>query len=166
MELRVYKTETAIRAAFYTLRRKMPTEKIRINELCRLAQINKSTFYRHYKDVFDLSDALEGELLAGVTADFAAADKLYTDPQAFVTGLHSVMQAHREEISLLYNGRMLAFADKIEAWLAGIYLDERSAETEKIKLSFIIGGAIHAFLSPEFAIEETAQTIVELLKKL
>ena len=166
MELRIYKTETALRKAFYTLRQEKPTEKICVNELCKMAQINKSTFYRHYRDVFDLADALENELLAKVTAQFAAADKLYTDPQAFVAGLHGAMQPCQQEIKLLFGGRILAFADKIEAWLTQIYLNENSTEEEKIKLSFLIGGAIHAFLSPQFSYEDTAKTIVKLLEKI
>ena len=37
---------------------------------------------------------------------------------------------------------------------------------EKITLSFLVGGAIHSFLSPDFRYEDTAHTIIKLLKKL
>ena len=35
-------------------------------ELCEKAQINKSTFYSHYKDIYDLSDQLETDVVASV----------------------------------------------------------------------------------------------------
>lgn len=85
MDLRMCKTQNAIREAFFELRRKMPLEKIRVNELCKMAQINKSTFYRHYLDVFQLSDTLERELIQKVTSQISSADTLYTDPALFVT---------------------------------------------------------------------------------
>ncbi|EKC69722.1 TetR family HTH transcriptional regulator [human gut metagenome] len=39
-----------------------PLEKITVKELCESARINKSTFYAHYKDIYDLSDAMEEEV--------------------------------------------------------------------------------------------------------
>lgn len=166
MDLRMYKTQNAIREAFFELRRKMPLEKIRVNELCKMAQINKSTFYRHYLDVFQLSDTLERELIQKVTSQFSSADTLYTDPALFVTSLRRAVQPYQEEIFILFDGRILAFAEQIEEWLTIIYLNEESTEEEKITLSFLIGGAIHAFLSPKFQNEDTAKTIVKLLKNM
>lgn len=166
MDLRMYKTQNAINEAFYELRRKLPLEKIRVNELCALAQINKSTFYRHYLDVFDLSDHLERELIGKVTSRFSSADALYSDPELFVTGLRCAIQPYREEILILFDGRIRNFAERIEEWLTAIYLKEDSTQEEKITLSFLIGGAIHSFLSPKFRNEDTAQTIIKLLNKL
>ena len=56
MDIRIEKTKTAIHNTFLELRSKKPLEKITIKELCEKAQINKSTFYSHYKDIYDLSD--------------------------------------------------------------------------------------------------------------
>lgn len=166
MDLRMYKTENAIRDAFFELRKKMPLEKIRINELCKMAQINKSTFYRHYIDVFDLSNALEMQLIENVTSQFVVADTLYSNPELFVTGLRQAIQPYKEEIYILYDGRIRVFADQMEAWLTKVYLNEKSAEADRITLSFLVGGAIHTFLSPKFNSDETARTIVDLLNRL
>lgn len=62
MDLRIEKTERAIRNAFMELRARMPLEKIRVRELCAAACINKSTFYAHYTDIYALSETLEKEL--------------------------------------------------------------------------------------------------------
>ena len=48
MDIRIEKTEKAIRNAFLELRAAKPLEKITVRELCSLACINKSTFYSHY----------------------------------------------------------------------------------------------------------------------
>ena len=66
MDIRVRKTEAAIKGAFMELRAQRPVEKISVKELCRLAQINKSTFYAHYADIYALSDAIQAEAIAFV----------------------------------------------------------------------------------------------------
>ena len=59
MDLRVEKTEKAIKNAFIELRSQKPLEKITVKELCAEARINKSTFYSHYQDIYALSEAME-----------------------------------------------------------------------------------------------------------
>ena len=66
MDLRIEKTEKGIKNAFIELRSKKPLEKITVRELCEIARINKSTFYSHYKDIYDLSDTLEGEAVSHI----------------------------------------------------------------------------------------------------
>ena len=63
-DLRIQKTEKAIRDASLDIRRKQPLEKIKVRTICQRAMINTSTFYNHYRDVQDLSDKPENELLA------------------------------------------------------------------------------------------------------
>ena len=52
LDIRIEKTERAIKQAFMELRREKPVEKIRVKELCDRACINKSTFYAHYQDIY------------------------------------------------------------------------------------------------------------------
>ena len=166
MDLRMVKTQSAICESFYALRRKMPLEKIQVNELCKAAQINKSTFYRHYPDVYALSDALEAELVNKVTSGFVSSNMLFSDPEWFITGLMEALAPYEQEILILFNERIHVFSDRLEDWLAEIYLTDTSTEAEKITLSFLAGGAIHAFLSPRFRKEDTMQTVIGLLDRL
>ena len=64
MDLRVEKTEKAIKNAFIELRSQKPLEKITVKELCAEARINKSTFYSHYQDIYALSEAMEKETVS------------------------------------------------------------------------------------------------------
>lgn len=47
-------TQLMIRKAFTELMREKPIESITISELCKRASINRSTFYNHYLDLYDL----------------------------------------------------------------------------------------------------------------
>jgi AcrR family transcriptional regulator len=50
-DLRIIKTQESLRHALLTLLKSKPLETITIAELCRLANINRGTFYLHYKNV-------------------------------------------------------------------------------------------------------------------
>ncbi|MHA6252406.1 TetR/AcrR family transcriptional regulator [Oceanobacillus sp. CAU 1775] len=50
-DLRIIKTEESLRKALLELLKTKTLETISISELCRLAQINRGTFYLHYKDI-------------------------------------------------------------------------------------------------------------------
>ena len=66
LDIRIEKTERAIKQAFMELRADKPLEKIRVKELCDLACINKSTFYAHYQDIYALATAMEDEMVQAV----------------------------------------------------------------------------------------------------
>lgn len=51
-------TLRVIREVFLELLEKHPVERISVGELCELADINRSTFYRHYADVYALLEEI------------------------------------------------------------------------------------------------------------
>ena len=63
MDLRQRKTRKAIKKAFLKLHEKKPVEKITVKELAGIAQISKATFYLHYRDIYDLAEQLQKEVI-------------------------------------------------------------------------------------------------------
>ncbi len=59
---RVKRTKKLIRHSLVELAKEKSINKITVKELTDHAEINRGTFYLHYKDVFDLVEALEKEL--------------------------------------------------------------------------------------------------------
>lgn len=59
---RIRRTRTAIQSAFLKLIFEKDINKITIKELCERADINKSTFYLHYQDIYDLEEQFEEEI--------------------------------------------------------------------------------------------------------
>ena len=56
-------TKLLIRKAFMELLHVKPIQSISIKELCDNAGINRGTFYTHYKDIYDLLEQIEREML-------------------------------------------------------------------------------------------------------
>lgn len=59
---RIRYTKFAIRNAFLELLRKYSIEKVTVAEICRIAEINRATFYRYYDNQYDLLSNLENEM--------------------------------------------------------------------------------------------------------
>ena len=71
---RVKRTKKLIRQGLVELAKTKRLNKITVKELTDYIEINRGTFYLHYKDVYDLVDALENELYN----DFDAKLSSYT----------------------------------------------------------------------------------------
>jgi AcrR family transcriptional regulator len=61
-DLRVRNTKKRLRQTFAQLMSEKPLQSITVAELCARAEINRSTFYAHYSDIYDLQQKLEQEI--------------------------------------------------------------------------------------------------------
>ena len=57
-------TRMRIREAFWEKIKKKPIEKITVKEICEKAEINRTTFYYHYHDVYDVYERIQEETIA------------------------------------------------------------------------------------------------------
>ena len=130
-DLRIQKTEKAIRDAFLDIRRKLPLEKIKVRTICQRAMINTSTFYNHYRDVQDLSDKLENELLARCASTIPDLDCLFADPYRFLTELRSSFSGgvQAAELGILFDGRFENLHQKLDRQLERIAEGDTAYET-------------------------------------
>lgn len=62
IDRRVRKTKQQLQDGFIQLRKKKDLKDITVKELCELTDLNRGTFYLHYKDIYDLSEQLESSL--------------------------------------------------------------------------------------------------------
>lgn len=173
MDIRIQKTETAIKNAFMELRAQKPIEKITVKELCRLAQINKSTFYAHYDDIYALSDAMQAETIAFVLGTISQQQEWSVKkPGALTRAIFQAISAHRSLINGLFPLRERtrlanALETGIKEMLCQKYPELRGDVKKSILLSFCIQGAYHAYLNHQnvdpdalaATIEEISQTL-------
>ena len=65
-DLRVKRTELYIKNAFLHLLSEQSFEKIQVNDIAQRAMINRSTFYLHYRDKYDLLEQLKEQLIQDI----------------------------------------------------------------------------------------------------
>ncbi len=173
MDLRIEKTERAIKNAFIELRAKKPLEKITVKELCAEACINKSTFYSHYADIYALSEAIERETVLSIIDSIKDLKDEFFDNTAGVT--RALCLAFLSQVSLiriLFSGKeQNHLANQLDRELKKVIF-RKNPEYEKdieknIILSYCIQGAYHAYQNnPEADTETFVRTIEEIVKCL
>lgn len=83
---RVKYTKMILKDTFIDLLENKDLSKISVKEICEQADINRTTFYNHYNDPYDLMTQLENELLENIEAYLAQ----YAECEANVTLLEIV----------------------------------------------------------------------------
>lgn len=63
-DARVRYTKKTLREALLTLMAGKSIKEITVKELCAQAEINRATFYNHYRDCYDLLEQIENDLIA------------------------------------------------------------------------------------------------------
>ena len=167
MDLRIEKTERAIRNAFMELRARMPLEKIRVRELCAAACINKSTFYAHYTDIYALSETLEKETVASIVSSIPdLKGHSAENPDVFTRALCLAFLSNISLIKILFSGKEQSrFGVQLEGELKKVIYrkyPEYERDPEKdILLSYCIQGAYHAYLNNLSVDTESFVRVVE-----
>ena len=168
MDLRIEKTRQSIVNAFIALRSGKPLEKITVKELCEKAQINKSTFYFHYADIYDLSDSLETEIVTSIINSLAHPEYMVENPDAFTQELFLAYLSRDALIQTLFSGsRSGRLIQKIESSLKRL-IHERHPEyqddpVKNLILSYQIYGAYYAFSENR---EENVTEVIAVLGRI
>ena len=172
MDLRVKKTKSAIINSFLELRSKKPLERITVKELSDLAQINKATFYLHYKDIYDLSESLENELLDNVLGSIKHPNAVLSEPKIFIRELIDGFIANQTLIDIIFsNDRRGIMVDRLENKVR-VFLFENYPQCKNIPeinllLSYIIKGGFYAFTdNPQYDENTRAEIISEMAEQL
>ena len=172
MDLRIEKTEKAIKNAFLKLRSQMPLEKITVKELCRLACINKSTFYSHYADIYELSETLENETVVSML-DSVCHEHEYSvqNLDVFTRELCLTFVSHMALINVLFAGRSQSYlGDRLEAEIKKTfykkYAEYKDDAEKNILLSYCIQGAYHAYINNQNVDAEIMLKVLEKIMKL
>ena len=59
---RIRYTRYALQNALIACMQQKPFNRITVREICETADINRSTFYMHYKDIYELLDEIEEQV--------------------------------------------------------------------------------------------------------
>ena len=63
---RVRMTKKLIKDAYLELLEKHPSERISVTDICKTADVNRSTFYMYYEDTIRLRQDIENDVLAQI----------------------------------------------------------------------------------------------------
>lgn len=140
-------TKMIIKKSFLELIRCKPVSKITVREICDRAEINRSTFYKHYLDCYDLLDKVQEDALAQFDAMMAGIEEKGPRPAllAMLEGLKRNAAAFqldvpnsgvgdftRQLVQHCYRYLDLRFGDSAE--------QKWNEDRKEISYTFLIGG--------------------------
>ena len=152
LDRRVRKTRRILRECLTRILKEKKIQDITVRELADMADINRGTFYLHYKDVFDLLEQIEQELTEKLEdiLDHHSVEELLSRPSLLFSDLYPTVQENADIITILIgeNGD-LNFVNRIKAilrdrclqkWLTSNY----SCSTDLLEAysAFIISGCV------------------------
>lgn len=152
-DLRVVKTRRIIQSALFDLMGEKELSKISISELCRHAQINRKTFYRHYSGVGDIIEELENQLLGELSAILRTKNNSIFDVGAVIRDISATIEKNRELLikvmkmnsDLLTSGKIKAMMCRMTSLAlrnAGAF---SSAATADAATEFIVSGVLSMY---------------------
>lgn len=175
-DLRVIKTKKVLYESLVELLKEKPFEEIKVSDICERALINRSTFYSHYADKYELFSSYIDSLKSALTKELEKNTNISTSKEYYLEMLslflnhvseqkqvyRAIMQQNRNSIimDMLYHAFNEDIAKKIEK--------EEARQKEKIPGSFIASFYLGAVLSVgmKWLTNENKYTKKELLKYL
>lgn len=117
MDIRVQKTKKAIADAFLRMAGKKPIEKITVTDIVTEAQINKSTFYAHYRDIYDLMDTLSNDAISIVVSGMDYLAYMFEDPHAFFLDMYDALSICQNDYIQPFSSGNMKFRQQLSAAL-------------------------------------------------
>lgn len=154
-DLRVLKTKKVLFDALLVLMKNKNFEKIKISDICEKALINRSTFYAHYEDKYDLLVELFQERKLSLLKELEDNNN-NTFSKEYLMEMLNILIEHIEENRDLYsailtnnrNGILIDFLiDTIERDVSDKFMNNNEINTSNLPLDIIIkfyaGGLIN-----------------------
>ena len=135
-------------------------EAITVNDITELADVNRSTFYRHYLDKYELLEKIEDNILSEVInfhstfisrlpnfkidTSFKIEDYISVDNNFF-----NVFEKHLETMAILMGGNgSITFQNKLNSTMLSIF--EKTFSINSLKLTKIERDLLYNFQSSSF----------------
>jgi len=96
---RVRLTKQLIRESLIELMREMPISRISVKKLCEAADINRSTFYAHYDNPYDLLSQIQKDTISEL-AEYLSHDIISGQPELSIQVLSKILEYAKENSEL------------------------------------------------------------------
>lgn len=142
---RVKVTKNMLKTSFIELLEHKEISRITIKEICEEADINRSTFYAHYTDQYDLMRKIQDELIENVEAHLSPYiyDEMPKVSEEMMVGIFEYIKRNAEICRLLLSERGdIHFQKRVLNLVYGKYMDDL---TNNLKLNKEEANYVYAY---------------------
>lgn len=141
--------------SFVTICGKEAPENISVSKVCKEADINRTTFYNHYKDIWEIIETIEGGIM-GKISDILAGFSFpgfMKDPYPTLSKLNQVIQEKPDYYQKLFElSQSSFFIDKLKKFFKEKLLADKdfvkeykSTSNATSAASFFVGGLANVY---------------------
>nr|MBQ8245166.1 TetR/AcrR family transcriptional regulator [Oscillospiraceae bacterium] len=129
---RAQRTAKQIKEVMFSFMKETSIHTVKVSEICKACQINRATFYDHYRDVFDLVQDMEQDILLSLQELMDTVSPEEAEATDVSRLFFSFLADHREQLNLLITSeRSREFCTRLDAQLMPFF-------EKKIRQSYII----------------------------
>ena len=149
------KTRAAIQGALIALATENDTTNVTVTDVCKRADINRSTFYTHFRDIPDVVASIEQDFIAGVFSVCHSYDFREVTRNPYPVLLHINEELERFPAAkefLARSSKAPEFLEKLKSAFLDRLIDYYEQEngrpvSERLRFSlvFVISGLTHAY---------------------
>ncbi len=152
---RVIRTKKAIKAALFRIMEEKDISSISISELTQEANINRRTFYTHYRNITDILDEIEGDLVEALRKLIQGIDLRASRQSAYdlFMGLNSLITVEFDYYFHLMRvdmrGMLMSRLKNVIKGMTDMLLPqlcEKHGENAAVISAFIVGGFFNMYL--------------------
>jgi AcrR family transcriptional regulator len=115
---RAQRTAMQIKEVMLSFMREKAIHAIKVSDICKACQINRATFYDHYRDVFDLVQDMEQDTILALQGLMEMVSPEEAEAEAVSRLFFSFLSEHRDALHLLISSeRSREFCTRLDALL-------------------------------------------------
>lgn len=143
----INQTKQLLKVSLMELLADKPLAKITVKELCEKADINRTTYYKYYIDIYDQMDKIENEIIADMLEKLDAITVENVNDRKnrliVITKILEYIESRREEFTTLLEKSELNFQHKLLSVIGGKIFDKLNAHNQKnaVRYIYIVNGS-------------------------
>lgn len=174
---RVRKTKKAIQDVFCEMTKEKKLNQITVKELCARADINKSTFYLHYRDIYDLANSIQSILIQDICTiidEYPYDQTINKAPEIWSRIAEAHFKGSKDLGVLMRRSGMLSMVRELERTVidtimnkfvaAGMKKDSKAYFHHHLYVTFVINGYLGVLR--EFDVSELEAAMLEVSKRI
>lgn len=177
---RVRKTRRVLRNTLVDVLQNRSLNQITVKELCEKADINRSTFYLHYSDIFDLWAHLEKDILDkmnGLLKSFPSYN-IVIDPYPLLLGISKILEKDKIFYRDLFRSKeSTILLELLKDDYIRYFIEENQTLVKRLKernfelyITFVLSGSFSLFRKivieeENFPLEKLALLLEQLILK-
>lgn len=152
IDRRIKKTRKQLQDGFTALLLEKSIKDITVKELCDKVDLNRGTFYLHYKDIYDMAEQLENELLNQLENVFSnhPSSDLNAEPYPLLLDLFTLIKNNASFCTvILSNNGDIVFFNKLKSVLRDkcfshwmVLFNSNKVDKFEYFYNFVVSGSI------------------------